>query len=82
MSIRKFADFKPQKVRNYRFLEVSVLLYHLVFPEKYRGVGFDKNVDEVLKEVCIKIEDRYQIKFLEIGTDKDHVHLLAYLPIV
>ena len=24
-----------------------------------------------------KIEDRYQIKFLEIGTDKEHVHLLV-----
>jgi hypothetical protein len=33
----------------------------LVFPAKYRRVVFDKNVDEVLKEVCIKIEDRYQI---------------------
>src|SRR6185312_7853439 len=56
---------------------VTVLLYHLVFPAKYRRVVFDKKVDEVLKEVCIKIEDRYQIKFLEIGTDKDHVHLLV-----
>jgi putative transposase len=56
---------------------VTVLLYHLVFPAKYRRVVFDKNVDEVLKEVCIKIEDRYQIKFLEIGTDKDHVHFLV-----
>ena len=55
---------------------VTVLLYHLVFPAKYRRVVFDKKVDEVLKEICIKIEDRYQIKFLEIGIDKDHVHLL------
>ena len=48
-----------------------------MFPAKYRRVVFDKAVDEVLKETCIKIEDRYQIKFLEIGTDKDHVHLLV-----
>jgi REP element-mobilizing transposase RayT len=40
-------------------------------------VVFGKKVDEVLKEICIKIEDRYQIKFLEIGIDKDHVHLLV-----
>ena len=53
------------------------MLYHLVFPAKYRRAVFDKKVDEVLKEICIKIEDRYQIKFLEIGTDKDHVHLLV-----
>jgi putative transposase len=48
-----------------------------VFPAKYRRVVFDDHVDDVLKEVCIDIEKRYQIKFLEIGTDKDHVHLLV-----
>ena len=37
---------------------------------------FDENVDEVLKEMCLEIEKRYEIKFLEIGTDKDHVHFL------
>ena len=30
----------------------------------------------VLKEVCVDISDRYQMHFLEIGTDKDHVHFL------
>ena len=55
---------------------VSVLMYHLVFPAKYRRAVFDANVDEVLKEVCLEIERRYQVKFLEIGTDKDHVHFL------
>jgi REP element-mobilizing transposase RayT len=38
---------------------------------------FDEHVDEVLKEVCLAIEARYQVKFLEIGTDKDHVHFLV-----
>jgi REP element-mobilizing transposase RayT len=56
---------------------VTVLIYHLVFLAKYRRVVFDDNVDEVLKEVCLDIEKRYQIKFLEIGTDKDHVHFLV-----
>jgi len=37
----------------------------------------DKEVDQVLKEVCLDIADRYQIEFLEIGTDKDHVHFLV-----
>jgi REP element-mobilizing transposase RayT len=37
----------------------------------------DKKVDQVLKEVCLDIADRYQIEFLEIGTDKDHVHFLV-----
>ena len=56
---------------------VTVLLYHLVFPAKYRRAVFDPHVDEVLKEVCLEIESRYQIKFVEIGTDKDHVHFLV-----
>jgi REP element-mobilizing transposase RayT len=30
-----------------------------------------------LKAVCLDIEVRYQIKFLEIGTDRDHVHFLV-----
>lgn len=55
---------------------VTVLLYHLVFPAKYRRVVFDAEVDRALTEVCLEIEKRYEIKFLEIGTDKDHVHFL------
>ena len=56
---------------------VTVLLYHIVFPAKYRLAVIDKNVDKVLKETCLAIEKRYQMKFLEIGTDKDHVHFLV-----
>jgi len=48
-----------------------------VLPAKYRRVVFDDHVDEVLKEVCLDIEKRYQVKFLEIGTDEDHVHFLV-----
>ena len=55
---------------------VSVLLYHLVCPAKYRRVVFDEAVDAVLKEVCLNIALRYEITFLEIGTDRDHVHFL------
>jgi putative transposase len=53
---------------------VSVLMYHLVFPAKYRRAVFDQKVDTVLKDICLEIEKRYEIRFLEIGTDKDHVH--------
>jgi REP element-mobilizing transposase RayT len=56
---------------------VTVLLYHLVLPAKYRRVVFDEHVDEVLKDVALAIQARYQVKFLEIGTDKDHVHFLV-----
>ena len=56
---------------------VTVLLYHLVFPAKYRRVVFDEAVDAELKAVCLELSLRYQIKFLEIGTDQDHVHFLV-----
>ena len=55
---------------------VSVLLYHFVLPAKYRKIVFSQEVDNSLKEICIEISKRYQIYFLEIGTDKDHVHFL------
>ena len=56
---------------------VSSLLYHFVCPAKYRKVVFSDAVDQGLKEVCLEIERRYDIRFLEIGTDKDHVHFLV-----
>ena len=52
-------------------------MYHLVFPAKYRKAVFDKEVDKELKEICLEIELRYELKFLEIGIDKDHVHFLV-----
>ena len=56
---------------------VSVLIYHFVCPTKYRRAVIDEQVDQVLKAVCLNIADRYQVEFLEIGTDKDHVHFLV-----
>ena len=55
---------------------VSVLIYHLVCPAKYRRVVFSEEVDTVLQEVCLEIGKRYEIVFLEIGTDRNHVHFL------
>lgn len=55
---------------------VSVLIYHLVCPAKYRRVVFDAEVDAVRKDVCLEIAKRYELTFLEIGTDRDHVHFL------
>jgi REP element-mobilizing transposase RayT len=56
---------------------VSVLLYHLVFPAKYRRAVLTDKVDAIIKDTCIEIEKRYDIIFIEIGTDKDHIHLLV-----
>ena len=56
---------------------VTVLMYHLVFPAKYRRAIFDEQIDTELRNVCLEIEQRFEIKFLEIGTDGDHVHFLV-----
>src|SRR3954470_4884685 len=56
---------------------VTVLLYHLVLPAKYRQAVFDAAVGQVLRDVCLEIEARHQLKFLEIGTDRDHAHFLV-----
>ena len=52
-------------------------MYHIVCPAKYRRVVFSKEVDQKLKETCLEISKRYEIHFLEIGTDNDHVHFLV-----
>ena len=56
---------------------VSALLYHIVCPAKYRRVVISEEVDKTLKEVCEEISKRYEIQFLEIGTEGDHVHFLV-----
>jgi len=52
-------------------------MYHIVCPAKYRRVVFSKEVDLKLKQTCMEISKRYEINFLEIGTDNDHVHFLV-----
>jgi REP element-mobilizing transposase RayT len=56
---------------------VSVLIYHIVCPAKYRKVIFDEAVDQELKDVCLEISKRYEVIFLEIAIDGDHVHFLV-----
>jgi len=56
---------------------VSVLIYHVVFPCKYRKAVLVSGVDNAVKDICLEIEKRYDIKFLEIGTDNDHIHFLV-----
>jgi REP element-mobilizing transposase RayT len=56
---------------------VSLLMYHIVCVAKYRRLVITDEVDSVLKSVCIEISKRYEIRFLEIGTEADHVHFLV-----
>jgi REP element-mobilizing transposase RayT len=55
----------------------TMLLYHLVFPVKYRRKVIDGKVSDYIKEICLEIGERYEIQFVEIGTDEDHVHFLV-----
>lgn len=47
-----------------------------MFPAKYRRALFATTVDRVQRDGCLEIESRDQLKFLEIGIDKNHVHFL------
>lgn len=54
----------------------TLLLYQIVCPVRYRREVFTKAVKHTLVKICEGIEQRYDINFIEIGTDKDHVHFL------
>ena len=55
----------------------TLLLYHLVFPVKYRRKVITDSVSESLKKVCLEISKRYELRFVEIGCDEDHIHFLV-----
>ncbi|MCF6182209.1 IS200/IS605 family transposase [Lutibacter sp.] len=54
----------------------SLLLYHLVSPIKYRRKVLTPEVSQTLRNICLEISVRFEIHFLEIGCDDDHVHFL------
>lgn len=54
----------------------SLLLYHFVCPIKYRRSVLNETVSKTFKEVCQKIEERYEMIFSEVGLDENHVHFL------
>ncbi len=54
----------------------NLLLYHFVCPIKYRRKALNDEIDESLKKICKGIEKRYEIYFVEIGSDENHVHFL------
>jgi len=42
----------------------TLLLYHLVFPLKYRKSVITDEIGEGLKQVCLDISERYEVHFL------------------
>ncbi len=54
----------------------NLILFHLVCPIKYRRKVLSTEVANGLKNICLEIEKRYEMGYIEIGTDDDHVHFL------
>ncbi len=54
----------------------TLLLFHLVCPVRYRRKVFSKDIEQALRQTCLEISERYEIHFVEIGTDQDHAHFL------
>jgi putative transposase len=51
-------------------------MYHVVCAAKYRRVVMSEEVDGVMAQVCLEIGVRWEVRFLEIGLDRDHAHFL------
>ncbi len=74
--LRKDSCFCVMSEYIYKSHNKSLLLYHFVFPIKYKRSVLSEEVSKTLKEVCIKISSRYEVYFVEIGCDENHVHFL------
>ncbi len=61
----------------YKSHNKTLLMYHLVFPLKYRKGVLTEESGKTLVSVCEKITERYEIEFIEIGYESDHVHFLV-----
>lgn len=55
----------------------NLLLYHVVCPIKYRRKILTEDSEKTLRDICEAISQRYEIRFVEIGADEDHVHFLV-----
>ena len=54
----------------------TLLLYHIVFPVRFRREVLTEAVKETLKEVCEGISEGYEIYFVEVGMDAvSYTHL-------
>ena len=58
----------------------TTLMYHLVCAVKYRRSVLSEAVTDTIVNVCMEIEEKYGIEFIEIGTDINHIHYLLQAP--
>jgi REP element-mobilizing transposase RayT len=61
----------------YKAHNKTLLLYHMVFRVKYRKSVITKEIGQSLKQICMELSQRYEIHFVEIGYEGDHVHFLV-----
>ena len=63
---------------------ISYLLYHFVCPIKNRRkVLWEEQRVEKLKDICNEIELNYEIYFIEVWSDIEHVHfLIQSVPVI
>ncbi|MDR2792866.1 MAG: IS200/IS605 family transposase, partial [Treponema sp.] len=54
---------------------VSTPTYHIVCPATYRRAVITEDGGKELRDICLGIEARYEIQFLESGTERDRVHI-------
>lgn len=55
---------------------VFSLYYHLVLVVKYRREVFDDKISDYIKDMFIRISEKYNIHLEEWNYDKDHVHIM------
>ncbi len=61
----------------------TLLMYHIVCTIRYLKSLFDDELSTSLKEICKEISQSHEIYFIQIGTDKDHVHfLIQFIPLL
>ena len=54
----------------------TLLLYHIVLPVKYRRKAINEEVEHTIVSISEEISLRYEIYFVEIGADENHIHFL------
>ena len=47
---------------------------------KYRRNVLTEDVTDTIVNVCMEIQEKYGIEFIEIGTDVNHIHYLIQTP--
>ena len=56
---------------------VSLIVYHIVCPIKYRRNVISDKVKYTIFRTCQSISEKHEIYFIEVGTDLNHVHFLV-----